>query len=256
MLVPKRLETGSLVLRRMYRGEHVIWVQACRVVRDDSAGLLLWLPVGAGFAHRPNPAGERSPRVAAELADQPLRVETWREHDVLILVPPGAPHSVWWFFRDGEFAFWYVNLERPSVRWSREGSAGSDGSVADGITGSNGITGLNGVDSFDHALDVVATRDGAWRWKDEDELAERIGLPGYWDADGAARIQLDGERVVAEIESGRAPFDGSWCDFRPDPSWIAAALPGAGWDTPPAWSPQPSAPTAPTTAPPMRGRVG
>jgi hypothetical protein len=209
---------GDLVLRRMFRGEHIIWVQACRVVADDDLGLLLWLPVGAGFANRPQPAqlGERSPRRIDQLGSLPVLVETWRDHDVLILVPPDQPHSVWWFFTAGAFSYWYVNLERPSARWERDG--------------------LVGIDSFDHALDLVVSPDRGWRWKDEDELAERIGLPGYWSAETAAAIRADGETVVEDVEAGRFPFDGTWCDFEPDPTWLAPVLPSVGWDTPPYWT--------------------
>lgn len=211
-------EPGDLVLRRMYRGRHVIWIQACRVVADDERGLLLWLPVGAGFAHRPQPAqlGERSPRRIDALDSLPVVVETWRDHDVLILVPPRQPYSVWWFFTGGRFDFWYVNLERPSQRWARDG--------------------LVGLDSFDHALDVVISSDRQWRWKDEDELAERVGLPGYWSADTATAIRADGAAIVEAVEAGRFPFDGTWCDFRPDPAWGVPELPSAGWDTSPCWT--------------------
>jgi hypothetical protein len=31
--------------------------------------------------------------------------------------------------------------------------------------------------------------------------------------------------VLAEVAGGRFPFDGSWCDFRPDPSWPVPPLP-------------------------------
>lgn len=202
----------------MFRGTHVVWVQACRVVSDDDNGLLLWLPVGAGFAHRPQPAelGERSPRQVDLLAALPVLVETWRDHDVLILVPPGRPYSVWWFFTDGMFSYWYVNLERPSERWIDDG--------------------LVGIDSFDHALDLVISPDRQWRWKDEDELLERIGLSGYWTAKTAAAIRADGDQVVADVEAARFPFDGTFCDFHPDAGWALPRLPDTGWNTEPAWS--------------------
>jgi len=212
----------------MFRGRHVIWVQACRIVADDHRGLLLWLPAGAGFAHRPQPAGlgERSPRQLDRLAALPVLVETWRDHDVLLLVPPGRPYSVWWFFTGGAFDSWYVNLERPSERWSRDG--------------------LLGIDSFDHALDVVISPDRRWRWKDQDELTERIGLPGYWSAAEAAAIRADGANVVEAVVAGRFPFDGTWCDFQPDPAWSLPALPSTGWDSAPAWD------AGPELGPPLR----
>jgi hypothetical protein len=44
-------------LRRYFRGEHLSWAQATHPVADDDRGLLLWLPVGAGFACRIRPDG-------------------------------------------------------------------------------------------------------------------------------------------------------------------------------------------------------
>lgn len=73
--------------------------------------------------------------------------------------------------------------------------------------------------------------DRRWRWKDEDEFAERIGHPWYWDEAGAAAIRAEGERVIGLAEAGTFPFDGSWTDFRPDPAWtVPTELPD--WDRP------------------------
>jgi hypothetical protein len=78
--------------------------------------------------------------------------------------------GVWRFFRQGEFAGWYVNLETPARRHA------------------------DGVDTTDLVLDVVVAPDRTWVWKDEDEMAERIGWPHYFDQDGADRIRAEGER--------------------------------------------------------------
>jgi len=43
-------------------------------------------------------------------------------------------------------------------------------------------------------------------------------------------IRAEGERVIADIEAARFPFDGTWCDFRPDPAWPTPVLPSTGWD--------------------------
>jgi hypothetical protein len=52
---------GQIIVRRYFLGDRCTWVNAMRVIRDDDAGLLLWMPVGS---------------------------------DVLVLMPPGAAHSV------------------------------------------------------------------------------------------------------------------------------------------------------------------
>src|SRR5207237_5593572 len=89
---------------------------------------------------------------------------------------------------------------------------------------------LAGADTEDHALDVWVEPDRSWRWKDEDEFAERTGV--FWSSAEAERIRAEGVRVVAAAAAGAFPFDGTWCDFRPDPSWRPSELPAAGWDRP------------------------
>jgi predicted RNA-binding protein associated with RNAse of E/G family len=126
----------------------------------------------------------------------------------MVFMPPGAASSVWWFFApDGEFEGWYVNLEDPCARWS------------------------GGVDTADHALDIRVEPDRSWRWKDEDEFAERVGHPLYWTAEQAAAIRAEGQRLADLAETGKFPFDGSWCDLRPDPGWPPLTRPD-GWDGP------------------------
>jgi hypothetical protein len=165
-----------------------------------------WLPVGAGFASRQRADG--SPVRAAPIADfaaARLRLGDWQGRSALIWMPPGRAHSVWWFFQGSEFESWYVNLEARSRFWRHGGEYG--------------------VDVIDHELDIVVAPDRSWEWKDEAELDFVTGLPGYWDATGSAGIRAEGRRVLAEVEAGRFPFDGSWCDFGPEPDWAVPRLP-------------------------------
>jgi len=197
---------GQLILRRYFRGERYTFVQPARVVRDDEAGLLLWLMAGSEFAALVDADGRTAHDLAVDdLRDPRLTRQTWRDHDVLMLMPPGAAYSIWWMFRDGEFALWYVNLETPAERDDE------------------------GVDCTDHVLDVLVEPDRTWSWKDEDEFAARTGRDGYFDAEAAGRIRAEGERLIKLAESGEFPFDGTLTDFRPDPAWRPAALP-PGWD--------------------------
>ena len=54
---------GQIVLRRYFRGAHYTFAKPMRVVSDDAAGLLLWMPVDSEFAvltdvdGRPNTTG-------------------------------------------------------------------------------------------------------------------------------------------------------------------------------------------------------
>jgi hypothetical protein len=206
---PATLVPGQPLLRRYRRGSSTSWLQACRVVAADPAGVFGWVPVGTGFAFRERLDG--SPVRAAPIADfasAQLRTGGWQGRSALILMPAGRAHSVWWFFDGADFSGWYVNLEARSRFWHLGGSAG-----------------LAGVDVVDHELDIVVAPDRSWQWKDEDDLAAVTGLAGYWDADRSAEIRAEGHRVLAEVQAARYPFDGSWCDFRPEPSWPLPRLP-------------------------------
>jgi hypothetical protein len=189
---------GEMLLRRYFRGPHVSWAQAVHPVSDDERGLLVWLPTGAGFACRLDSGG--APAIE-EYAAAPLQRRTWADRDVLILHPPGAAHSVWWFFREGAFLGWYVNLEAVLARHP------------------------GGIDVVDHHLDVVVDPDRTWRWKDEDDFEACIDRPGFWTTAEAALIRAEGSRVAARAEAGAFPFDGTWRDFRPDPAWPLPKLP-------------------------------
>ncbi len=189
------------------------WVQATRVVRDDEHGLLLWLPVGSGFGHRADHQGRATREEPIDVvATRPLVAGQWQNNSVLIWNPTGAEHSLWWFFNANQFTGWYVNLEIRGPRWS-------DGH-------------RRGIDVADLGLDVVINPDYTWRWKDEDDFAAFTDAPGYWTAAQAVAARTEGRRVIALAEQAKFPFDGTHCDFTPDPTWSPPDLPTA-WDTPP-----------------------
>ncbi|MGY0233155.1 DUF402 domain-containing protein [Longispora urticae] len=203
-------ETGQTILRRdVHRDGRIAWVQTARVVSDDDRGVLTWTAAGSETMVRTTLGGGLIRRMTlAERSAVPtmLSPRPWRDTGVLILTPPGVAHSIWWFFDlAGTFTGWYVNLEAPSVRRS------------------------GGLDSTDFALDICVEPDRSWAWKDEDEFAERTGHRAYWTAAEAPGIRAEGERLVALVEAGGYPFDGSLVDFRPDPSWKPSVLP-PDWD--------------------------
>lgn len=192
----------------------VTWVQAALAVSDDERALLLWLPEGSGFGYRVDDRGEALREEPIEVvAGSRLAVGTWKDSSVLIWNPTGATHSVWWFFRAARFTGWYVNLEIRGQRWTDDRR--------------------RGIDLADLGLDVVVDPDLAWRWKDEEDFRAFTGAPGYWTPGQAEAARAEGLRVVALIEEGSFPFDGTYCDFNPDPTWGVPALP-LGWDSPPA----------------------
>ncbi|HYN96164.1 MAG TPA: DUF402 domain-containing protein [Pilimelia sp.] len=213
-----RWPPGRVVMHRNVRHGRIGWARTARVVADDERGLALWIDRGSPVAHEVAHDGRGMRAMPfAEWVTLPYRLAegVWAGPGVLKFAPAGAAHSVWWFRDDrGAFAGWYVNLEEPGVRWD-------DG-------------GLAGIDIVDQDLDVWVPPDRAWRWKDEEEFAERLAMPEhYWVADEAA-VRAEGERVVKLVAAGEFPFDGTWCDFVPDLSWRPAGALPPGWDRPPA----------------------
>jgi hypothetical protein len=194
---------GELIVRRfLHRDRRIAAALAARVVSDDDRGLLIWSDIGAETMRRTDLTGAptRHLPIADELALptmlSPARRENFRS---LLLLPPGAPHSVSWsWLADGTFAGWYANLETPARRWP------------------------GGVDSHDQTLDVLVTADRSWFFKDEEDLVTL-------DPAQAATVRAEGKRLGKLAETATFPFDGSWLDFRPPPDWTPATLP-SWWD--------------------------
>jgi predicted RNA-binding protein associated with RNAse of E/G family len=204
-----RFAPGQPILRRYFRAERICFLNVCRVLADDERGLRLWIPIGTPYWRALTPDGrDFHAATVEEIVGAELGELTWHGSHVLVFMPPHAAYSVWWFFApDGSFTGWYGNLEEPYTRWP------------------------GGVDTVDHALDLWVEPDRTWRWKDEDEFTKLIGHPVFWNTEQAAQIRAEGERLIKLVEAGEFPFDGTWCDERPDPGWPTLVRPD-GWDTP------------------------
>jgi hypothetical protein len=163
------------------------------VLEDSDDGLFCWLPHGTV---RLVPAGHRVPdrkdRIVADLAAGTWDYEphVWDVSTVSV-VRPGQGFAVWasWL-PSGEHLGYYVNLQRPMVR-----------------------TGL-GYEAMDLMLDVVATPDLTWQWKDEDELADLLER-GVYDAGLGSWIRDQAETAITALERRAFPFDGSLLERRP-----------------------------------------
>jgi hypothetical protein len=212
MVLAVLFEAGQTVVRRgIHRNNRISGVESARVISDDDRGLLLWVGEGSTVMRRTTLDGQpvrKMPLSEKFAIPTMLRPTGWRDGGVLILTPPGAYHSIWWFFNGrGGFHGWYVNLEAPVGRWA------------------------SGYDMRDQALDVRIWPDYRWEWKDEDEFTDRIGHPVYWEEEEVPAIRAEGERMIALAKERRYPFDGTHVDFKPDPTWAPTTLP-ADWDVP------------------------
>jgi len=229
-----------LILRRQFMRDDLLaraWVG--RVVADDEHGLWLWVPAGSVWADIGAADGRSFREVPfADWGHTPktMRTGTW-QGSMLMLHPPDAYWSVWLQFApDGAFRSWYVNLEEPVTRWD-DGAAGADdpgwatdAAAGDTGAGAQGGGGAAGVDTVDYDLDIVVGPDLRWSWKDEDEFAAHLAVPGVYWVDDEAAVRAAGERAVRLVEAGSFPFDGTRTDFRPDPLWTVPTRLPAGWD--------------------------
>jgi hypothetical protein len=199
---------GETVLTRFVRGDGSIGgVHPLRVLADDGESLIGWLPMGTEITAGRLPDGR-------DIRSEPLQRRfrlgrrqvrtTWHGTSTVRLISESNWSSVFWFFdAAGTFRNWYVNLEVPCGRTERT------------------------LDRMDGALDVEIDPDRCWRWKDEDEVVEFVAAGRITERQHRA-LRAEGERMIALAEAGAFPFDGSWCDFRPDPAWPAPRLPAAG----------------------------
>jgi hypothetical protein len=206
----RRWQPGDHVLLRARRNQPADVVFPMTVVEDTDARVVLYLAEGTPIKWRAMPDGTLSTRdIPFEERERvPIRLidTTWHSTNMLRLYKPGRASSIllFWDATDWRFLSYYGNLEAPACR-----------------------TRL-GFDSADYLLDVVIEPDLTWRWKDEDEFAMAQEL-GIFTPEQAAAIRAEGERVIADVEARRWPFDGGYELWRPEPSWTVPTIP-ADWE--------------------------
>jgi Protein of unknown function (DUF402) len=206
-LRPMPLSTWSNITVRDVQNGAVYFAWPFKVIEDGPRGLFLAQRPGAvGRVPRGYP-DDRAKMLGQLSATAPDLVElTWARTVSLDLWSPGDWWStrVFWDETDGKFLCYYVDFVRPFI-----------------------IQGLC-LDTLDLALDIVVAPDGRWSFKDVDEYEDlrRRGWIGDDDREGVERAK---PTVVAGIESGRFPFDGSLLDWHWPAGLPVAALP-AGWD--------------------------
>lgn len=189
----------TALLRNVFRGEHIASALPVTVVSEDDERVVLHLRVGTPIRWL-DPYGGLP--VWVDGGHRTIAKE-WEWTNRLIISPKGRAHAVFfsWEASTGNEIGWYVNLQEP-LRPTRLG-----------------------WDTMDEELDVEAWPDlSAWWWKDEDRFAERVEL-GLLSRERAREVRREGERVIADLEARRRPFDEPWRDWRPDASWPVPTLP-------------------------------
>jgi hypothetical protein len=199
-----RLVWGDeLLLRYRYRDGSRQAALPLRVVEDSPTRVVGWLAEGteitywaldAGTDPRSVPLGERFTR------DLTTARRTWEGGGVLRVIVAGRTFQVLHFWGDsGDFAGWYVNFEKPTLR-----------------TG-------NRVDTVDWHLDLWIEPDGSARWKDEDE-ADAAVAAGHLTAGELATARSTGTGIMADFHAFLREV-GDWRTFEPPAGWSSLGLP-------------------------------
>jgi len=191
----------------VYRGvwrRKLWWATVVTVVQDDPELTALYWPAGTP---EKLPAKRLSPRDLLSQEQVELVDRTWVDTDVLVLATPGAAHAVCAMWEEGQTGLrcWYVDLQAALRRT------------------------VMGFDTRDHLLDIVISPDRSeWRWKDEDEFSEAVGL-GVFSPEEAQAIRAEGQRVIELLEAGSSPFRDGWETWCPPAGWEIPAFP-ENWD--------------------------
>jgi protein associated with RNAse G/E len=197
----------TIVIRYIARSDgSVAMAIPAIVIRDDDL-LATYVPAGTRFVDNwVVPEAERVTAVATiKPSSQRQHQElTWHTNTIRLYLA-GKAFSVWLFFaEDGQLSAWYGNLEAPFVR-----------------------TPL-GIDTRDHGLDVVASPDGTWRWKDEAEFVRRLEL-GVDTFGHQTAVRAAGEEFIHRLQHRTAPFDQGWENWQPPVKWQPRQLP-SNWN--------------------------
>lgn len=197
------LRPGSTLAIRDVNEGAVYFAWPVRVVEDGPHGLLVAQSPGAvGRVPRgyPDDRAQTLERLATR-CPQPVEL-TWARTVTLALWVPGQwwATRIFWDAATGAVMGYYVDFVRP-LR-------------------------LHGafLDTLDLALDIVVTPEGALTLKDEAEY-EQLRELGWISPHDHDHVQQSLPSVVAAIESGSFPFDGSFLGWRWPAEWSAAVMP-------------------------------
>lgn len=197
----QHFQPGALIVLRDVEFGVIHAAMPVVVVRDDSDLTAMYLPEGTAYKR----SGSWDFDLAPALQEVQLEDRYWSDRSTLILVEPGASHSVNASWTAAGFEGWYVNFQEPLRR-----------------------TPL-GFDTADKVLDLIVAPDlSSWRWKDQGDF-ERAQRSCLISAQRATELKVDAAAVVERIQNRAAPFCDGWENWRPAPSLALPVLP-AGWD--------------------------
>ncbi len=214
MNYPTWNEGDAVLLRGMYESRPV-YIQSVHVVKDtpEEIALVIWpgaeCAAPSGYIHQKHGDGNPWKRWQETLTDT-LHLEKyiWHTNRFLILLEPEKYFASLYIWKDAsdEFVGYYINFQLPFTR-SRLG-----------------------FDTLDLDLDIVIEPSYRWRWKDVEDYQHAIRMGGIRPEWVHGVEQARGE-IASRLRDRAYPLDGTWLNWRPDPTWTAPRLP-PDWDSP------------------------
>jgi protein associated with RNAse G/E len=200
---------GDVVSWRGIRNNCIWHVQPTIVVKDSPEELVLTLLPGTEcVAEETYPLGKKAGRRWWDFKENEWKLAkyVWRTNRLLLIFEPERFYStiLFWDQASDEFLCYYINFQVPFQR------------------------NLNAADTLDLDLDLIIRPDFETEWKDEDDYQKVIDydlLTPEW----IHGIENAKPEILARLEARQYPFDGSWLDWRPNPSWEPPKLP-ENWD--------------------------
>jgi protein associated with RNAse G/E len=138
--------------------------------------------------------------------DWQLEKYSWHTNRLLLLLEREKYYSTMYFWNHGtsEFLFYYINFQVPFQRSQC------------------------GIDTLDLDLDLIIHPDFSYEWKDAEDyqkaIENEIILPEW--IQGIDRAKRE---IFEKLEKRLYPYDGSWLNWIPDPTWSPPTLP-ENWD--------------------------
>jgi hypothetical protein len=200
---------GDCVTWRNIAGGRVWSAIPAIVVKDSPEEVALAVLPGAEcMAPEDYSKGKQNGKRRWDFKDRPWKLDNhiWHTSRLLFLLEPQKYYSIAYFWKQAinQFECYYINFQLPFCRSH------------------------SGFDTLDLELDMVIEPDFSWQWKDLDEYQKGIDS-GIILKEWVTEIECARIEVLERLAQRKYPFDNSWLDWCPDPSWSPPKLP-ADWD--------------------------
>jgi len=205
--------SGDVVALRGIYNQRVWYMQTAVVVHDNPKEITLAVLPGAECAApesyingKHGPAGHWDRWGGYLRNDWNMQTYSWRTNLLLILLEPEKYYAKMFFWEQvsSKFLCYYINFQLPFQRSPI------------------------GFDTLDLELDLIIEPNFAWQWKDVENYQQGVNC-GIIRKEWTERIETAKKEIFSNLERRHYPFDGSWLDWKPDPTWQPPKL-SENWD--------------------------